>query len=107
MVSRVDMAFGQMKDIEEKFPENIPGKFYVARVCIGCTLCTEIAPGSFRENTDLELAVGNSYVYRQPETEEEEQLCREAMDTCPSGAIRDDGDEMPAVIQSSRKRSCQ
>lgn len=81
-----------MSDTEEKFIENVSGRFYVARVCIGCTLCAEIAPACFRENTDLELSVGNSYVYRQPETPEEEQLCREAMDACPASAIRDDGD---------------
>ncbi len=81
-----------MKDREEKFEENVAGRFYVLRVCIGCTLCAEIAPVCFRENTDLELAVGNSYVYRQPETPEEEQLCREAMAACPADAIRDDGD---------------
>ncbi len=100
------MALGRMKDIEEKFPENTPGKFYVTRVCIGCTLCTEIAPGSFRENTDLELAVGNSYVYRQPETSEEKRLCREAMDSCPSSAIKEDGNEASTIVEINKKRSC-
>lgn len=97
----------RMKDIQEKFTENVPGRFYVTRVCIGCTLCAEIAPASFKENTDLELAVGNNYVYRQPETHEEEALCREAMDACPSSAIRDDGAETPAMIRINGKRSCQ
>jgi len=105
-----------MSDITEKFAENAPGRFYVSRVCIGCTLCAEIAPASFKENTDLELAVGNSYVYRQPETSEEEQLCREAMDACPASAIRDDGDaERPGMraqknhyfSKKDKERSCQ
>ena len=43
------------------------------------------------ENTDEELAVGNCYVYKQPETEAEELLCEEAMDVCPADAIRNNG----------------
>ena len=97
-----------MKDTEEKFTENAPGKYYVTRACIGCTLCAVIAPGSFRENTDLALAVGNNYVYRQPETAEAEQLCRDAMDACPSSAIRDDGNTAATAIiyNDNDKRSC-
>jgi ferredoxin len=98
---------GVMADITEKFAENAPGRFYVVRACIGCTLCTEIASANFKENTDLELAVGNSYVYRQPETPEEESFCREAMDACPASAVRDDGGGERAAIQVKEKRSCQ
>lgn len=98
---------GRMKDNEEKFSENVPGRFYVTRVCIGCTLCAEIAPANFRENTDIELAVGNNYVYRQPENHEEQRLCREAMDACPANAIKDDGFASPATIQINGERSCQ
>ena len=94
-----------MNDSEEKFAENVPGRFYVLQVCIGCTLCAEIAPVCFRENTDLELAVGNSYVYHQPATPEEERLCREAMDACPASAIRDDGDGGVAA-RRNKKHYC-
>lgn len=90
-----------MSDLIEKFEENAPGRFYVACVCIGCTLCVEIAPANFKENTDLELAVGNSYVYQQPGTPEEEVLCREAMDACPASAIRDDGEAEPMAYQAN------
>lgn len=78
-----------MSDRTERFKENVPGRFYVAKVCIGCGLCAAIAPACFMENDDMELAVGNSYVYRQPETADEEQACLEAMDVCPANAIRD------------------
>ena len=94
-----------MKDAEKKFTENVPGKYYVTRACIGCTLCAEIAPDSFRENPDLELAAGNNYVYRQPETGEAERLCRDAMDACPSNAIRDDGNAAATAILCNDKRS--
>jgi ferredoxin len=32
-----------------------------------------------------------SFVYKQPENEGEESLCREAMEACPVEAIGDDG----------------
>ena len=46
-----------MSDYCEKFVENVTGKFYVIKTCIGCTLCSVIAPYNFMENTDEELAV--------------------------------------------------
>jgi ferredoxin len=33
-----------------------------------------------------------AYVYKQPDTPEEEAQCKEAMNTCPRAAIRDDGE---------------
>ena len=80
-----------MSNQTERFAENYPGKYYIIKTCIGCTLCSVIAPGNFMENTDEELAVGHSYVYKQPETEAEELLCEEAMDVCPADAIRNNG----------------
>lgn len=85
----------------ERFSENVPGKYYVTQVCIGCTLCAEIAPLNFKENTDLDLAVGHSYVYRQPHTDEEKMQCKEALDACPSNAINDDG-----AVATAGSRPC-
>jgi ferredoxin len=51
--------------------------------CIGCTICSEIAPENFRFDHER----GCDYVCKQPETEKEESLCVEAMDICPVGAI--------------------
>ena len=80
-----------MSDQTERFEENVPGRYYVAKVCIGCCLCSAIAPDNFMENDDMELAVGNSYVYRQPENETQEGLCIEAMEVCPANAICNNG----------------
>jgi ferredoxin len=82
-----------MSDNTERFSQNVPGKYYVAKVCIACSLCSEISPEHFAENLDEDMPVGNCYVCKQPENEAEESLCREAMETCPAGAIRDDGNE--------------
>jgi ferredoxin len=50
-------------------------------------LCRETAPASFKRNDDG----GHTYVYKQPETPEEEALCKEAMEGCPVEAIGNDG----------------
>src|SRR5215475_11799091 len=78
---------GKMADAANKYPENVPGKFYVDDQCIDCDLCRETAPANFKRNDDG----GHSYVYKQPETPEEEGLCKEAMEGCPVEAIGNDG----------------
>lgn len=80
-----------MSDQSEVFAENVFGKYYITKACIGCTLCSVIAPANFMENTDEELAVGHCYVFNQPETEAEVLVCEEAMDVCPADAIRNNG----------------
>ena len=60
-----------MADAANKYPENVPGKFYVDDQCIDCDLCRETAPANFKRNDDG----GHSYVYKQPETPDEEGLC--------------------------------
>ncbi len=80
-----------MSDYLIGFSDNVPGKYYISKSCIGCTLCSVIAPGNFMENTDEGLAVGHCYVYKQPETEAEELIFEEAMDVCPADAIRNNG----------------
>ena len=78
---------GKMADAANKYPENVPGKFYVDDQCIDCDLCRETAPANFKRNDDG----GHSYVYKQPETPDEEGLCKEAMEGCPVEAIGNDG----------------
>lgn len=61
----------------------ISGKYYVNDACIGCAICSEIAPNNFRFDHEQ----GCEYVCKQPDTEKEERLCVEAMDICPVSAI--------------------
>jgi len=77
-----------MADVANRYPENLPGKFYVDNQCIDCDLCRETAPSNFGRNDDG----GYSYVYKQPTTPDEEKLCKEAMEGCPVEAIGDNGD---------------
>lgn len=62
---------------------NVPGRFYVNSKCIGCSICSEIAPDNFKSN----LESGYEYICRQPSNKQEEQLCMEAMEICPVDAI--------------------
>ena len=76
-----------MANKSDKWDQNVAGKFYVDQQCIDCDLCRETAPANFTRN-DEECF---SYVFKQPETPEEETLCKDAMDNCPVEAIGQDG----------------
>jgi len=76
-----------MADVDNKYSDNISGKFYVDDQCIDCDLCRETAPNNFTRNDDG----GHSFVFKQPENDEEEALCQEAMEGCPVEAIGEDG----------------
>src|SRR6266853_5855529 len=76
-----------MADVANRYPENTGGKYYVDNQCIDCDLCRETAPDNFKRNDDG----GYSFVYKQPETAEEEARCKEAKEGCPVEAIGDNG----------------
>lgn len=77
-----------MADKENRFPENVPGAFYIDKECIGCHLCSEITADFFSITEDGD----HDFVCRQPETEDEMALCQEAMEACPVEAIGSDGE---------------
>tara|TARA_B100001248_G_scaffold259723_1_gene246313 strand:- start:588 stop:824 length:237 start_codon:yes stop_codon:yes gene_type:complete len=77
-----------MADKEEKWPENIKGKFYVDQACIACDACVTTAPDHFSMDDDD----GHAFVVKQPQSPEEEELVQEALEGCPVEAIGDDGD---------------
>lgn len=77
-----------MADKNDKFPINVPGKYYVDQQCIDCNLCRDTAPNNFKQNADG----GFSFVYKQPENPDEEAQCKEAKESCPVEAIGDDGE---------------
>ena len=78
-----------MAERDEKWPENVKGKFYVDEQCIDCDLCRETAPENFTRNEDG----GYSLVYKQPTSQEETDLCMEALEGCPVEAIGEDGEQ--------------
>lgn len=76
-----------MANKEDKVAENVKGSFYVDEQCIDCDACRDVAPGFFKRSDDN----GYSYVYNQPTTEEEIELCTAALEDCPVEAIGNDG----------------
>ena len=78
-----------MADPNDKVPGQAPGRYYVDTQCIDCDLCRETAPANFMRNDEE----GFSYVFKQPETPEEETLCKDALDNCPVEAIGNDGEQ--------------
>lgn len=76
-----------MAELEDRYEDNIVGRYFVDSNCIDCDLCRETAPSNFGRNDDG----GYSFVYKQPESEEEEAQSKEAMEGCPVEAIGDFG----------------
>lgn len=78
-----------MADKNDKYPENVKGKFYVDRSCIACDACVTTAP----ENFAMDENDGHAYLIKQPDNEDELEMCKEAIEGCPVEAIGEDGEE--------------
>ncbi len=76
-----------MAEKTDKQPSNVAGTYYVDTQCIDCDVCRDMAPDHFTRNDED----GYSYVFRQPTTPDEIELCNEAIQSCPVEAIGDDG----------------
>jgi len=76
-----------LADPTDRVPENDPGTHYVDTQCIDCDVCRDTAPDNFTRAD----ANGYSFVYKQPESQEELALCEEALLACPVEAIGNDG----------------
>ncbi len=77
-----------MADKNDKYDENVKGKYYVDRSCIACDACVIAAPDHFGMDEDD----GHAFVTKQPGSSEEEELCQEALEGCPVEAIGEDGE---------------
>lgn len=78
-----------MADKDSKYPDNVPGQYYVDEECIDCNACNQTAPDFFTSPEEG----GYSYVFKQPTNEEEIAICEEALEGCPVEAIGNDGAE--------------
>lgn len=76
-----------MADKSKKWPENIPGSYFVDEQCIDCDACRTEAPQNFIRDDEH----GYSFVYKQPSNEEERSACENALEACPVEAIGRDG----------------
>lgn len=82
-----------MANVEAKHALNIAGAWYCTdpdddggEGCIACNVCYSGAPEFFAEDDD-----GNAYIHKQPDSEEDVELCQEQLDSCPVGSIGNDG----------------
>ena len=51
----------------DRYPLNVPGKFYIDAQCTDCDLCRECAPNNITRDDRM----GHSYVFKQPENQAE------------------------------------
>jgi ferredoxin len=72
-----------LASLKDRVAENVPGPYYVDSQCIDCDVCRDIAPDNFTRSDEN----GYSYVFKQPENEQEGQLTAEALEACPVEAI--------------------
>lgn len=72
----------------ERLRRNAYGKYYVTDECDGCGICASYAMLNFASSEDGSY----HYVVQQPHDEWEEQAILDAMEACPMGCIKDDGD---------------
>ena len=80
----------------EKHPQNVAGKYWIdCYNCLAHGICADLAPNNFRYDEEGEVSWSH-FVYKQPETEEEERQCHEALMSCPMAVIHDDGDQSAA-----------
>jgi ferredoxin len=90
---RVPSNIGRKKSMantSDRFHLNVPGAWYNDNSCIDCGLCPELAPGIFRRHD----ASGQTFVWRQPVTEVEWAIAREAQEACPTESIGSDGEHL-------------
>ncbi len=76
-----------MADQTQKWEDNVAGRFYVDKECILCSLCSDIAPETFKESADGD----HDFVWKQPVTAEQVQKALDALEQCPVDAIGQDG----------------
>lgn len=77
-----------MADKTERYEDNVPGRWYVDKKCILCSVCSEAAPKNFKEAAEGD----HDFVFKQPENDDEVQQCEEAMAACPVEAIGNDNE---------------
>lgn len=76
-----------MATLNERLPENAPGKYYVDATCIDCDQCRVAAPQIFGRNEDH----GLSYILRQPVTPDEIAEVEDILAGCATASIGNDG----------------
>ena len=72
-----------------RYPLNIPGKYYINNQCTDCDLCREYAPKNIRRDDRS----GYSYVFKQPINQDEVDAVEKGVAGCPTEGVSNDGDQ--------------
>ena len=72
-----------MADPRLRHPASVPGPWFVDTTCIDCDACRQLAPAVFAESAGH----GQSTVWRQPTSAEDEQAAARALVACPTASI--------------------
>lgn len=76
-----------MANPNSRFPENVPGRWYIDESCINCGMFPSAVPEVFRTND----AGTNTIVHCQPNSPEIVAQCDEIAGLCPTNSIGSDG----------------
>ena len=78
-----------MANFYDRYPLNVPGRYYIDNQCTDCDLGRETAPNNVKRDD----RTGISYIFKQPETEDEIRLLEEGgVQGCPTDAVGNNGD---------------
>ena len=72
-----------MADPRLRHPANVPGPWFVDTTCIDCDACRQLAPAVFAESAGH----GQSTVWRQPASADDEEAAARALLACPTASI--------------------
>jgi glyoxylase-like metal-dependent hydrolase (beta-lactamase superfamily II)/ferredoxin len=72
-----------MARLQDRLPHNVDGDFFVDSRCIDCDTCRSLAPALFGRAKDFE----QSFVKRQPGSDDEQRQALMALVACPTSAI--------------------
>jgi len=93
-----------MADPALRLPQNVPGDFYVDTSCIDCDACRIFAPTVFSDAAD------QSFVFHQPDSDEEVLAAQKALISCPTASIgatrsaRRAVDALPEAVEDDVER---
>jgi ferredoxin len=87
------VAASEEHDVKHK--DNVSGRYWVScTYCCRFGICVETAPNNFRfpaQPYQDDYYRNGAYVFKQPDTQKEEEQCRLAIQFCPVDVIHDDG----------------
>src|SRR5258708_32313308 len=82
-----------MADPRLRHPASVPGPWFVDTTCIDCDACRQLAPAVFAESDGH----GQSTVWRQPASAEDERAASRALVACPTASIGVEGPPIDVV----------